>query len=81
MQVNIKNLISITDANQNFSKVARMADENGAAVILKNNTPRYMLIPFNLIQREESAQDEDVTLVGKRLATKYLAAMKELADE
>ena len=40
MQVNIKNLVSITDANQNFSKVARMADENGAAVILKNNTPR-----------------------------------------
>lgn len=81
MQVNIKNLVSITDANQNFSKVARMADENGAAVILKNNTPRYVLIPFSRFQSEETAQDEDVTLIGKRLASKYFAAMKTLASQ
>ena len=42
MQINIKNLISITEANQNFSKVARMVDEQGVAVILKNNNPRYV---------------------------------------
>ena len=37
MMVNTNNLVSITEANQNFSKVARLVDENGAAVILKNN--------------------------------------------
>lgn len=42
MNVNLKNLLSISEANQNFSKVARMVDENGAAVILKNNMPRYV---------------------------------------
>ena len=36
MMVNTNNLVSITEANQNFSKVARLVDENGAAVILKN---------------------------------------------
>lgn len=41
MKVNINNLVSISEANQNFSKVARLVDENGAAVILKNNVPRY----------------------------------------
>ena len=41
MTVNTKNLVSITEANQNFSRVARLVDENGAAVILKNNVPRY----------------------------------------
>ena len=40
MQVDINNLVSMTEANQNFSKVARMVDEKGAAVILKNNAPR-----------------------------------------
>ena len=41
MNVNTNNLVSITEANQNFSRVARMVDENGSVVILKNNTPRY----------------------------------------
>ena len=36
MTVNTENLVSITEANQNFSKVARMVDEKGAVVILKN---------------------------------------------
>ena len=39
MTVNTKNLVSITEANQNFSKVARMVDENGTVIILKNNVP------------------------------------------
>ena len=40
MKIDLNNLVSITEANQNFSKVARMVDENGAAVILKNNSPK-----------------------------------------
>jgi antitoxin Phd len=79
MQVNIKNLVSITDANQNFSKVARMADENGAAVILKNNTPRYVLIPFSQFQSEETAINEDVNLIGKKLVSQYRKAFEVLA--
>ena len=35
MNINTKNLVSITDANQNFSKVARLVDENGSVIILK----------------------------------------------
>ncbi len=41
MVINTDNLVSISEANQNFSRVARLVDENGAAVILKNNVPRY----------------------------------------
>ena len=37
MVINTDNLVSITEANQNFSRVARMVDENGAAVILCAN--------------------------------------------
>ena len=35
MQINTENLVSITEASQNFSKVARLADENGAVIILQ----------------------------------------------
>ena len=51
MVINTDNLVSITEANQNFSRVARLVDENGAAVILKNNTPRYVLIEFSQLER------------------------------
>ena len=44
MTVDTNTMISITEANQNFSKVARVVDEHGTAVILKNNVPRYQEI-------------------------------------
>ena len=66
MNVNTSNLVSITEANQNFSRVARMVDENGAVVILKNNTPRYLLIEFSSAEEEQTARDEDVLAVSKR---------------
>ena len=59
MQVDINNLVSMTEANQNFSKVARMVDEKGAAVILKNNAPRYVILEYSQIQNQE-AEDIEV---------------------
>ncbi len=47
MLVNTNNLVSMTEANQNFSKVIRLVDESGMAVILKNNKPRYVLVDFD----------------------------------
>ncbi|AQP41330.1 hypothetical protein BTR42_01655 [Streptococcus gallolyticus subsp. gallolyticus DSM 16831] len=35
IQINFKNLIPNTEANQNFSKVARIVDSKGIAIILK----------------------------------------------
>ena len=63
MIINTGNLVSITEANQNFSRVARLVDENGAAVILKNNTPRYVLIEFSQLESEQQANDEDVLTI------------------
>ena len=42
MKIDTNTMVSITEANQNFSKVARLVDEHGTAVILKNNVPRYL---------------------------------------
>ena len=79
MTVNTKNLVSITEANQNFSRVARLVDENGAAVILKNNVPRYVLVEFSQAEQEQIAEDEDLLAVSKRLIAKNRTAYEELA--
>ena len=79
MNVNTNNLVSITEANQNFSRVARMVDENGSVVILKNNSPRYLLIEFEKAEKEQLADNEDLLAVSKRLIAKNLEAYEVLA--
>ena len=79
MMVNTNNLVSITEANQNFSKVARLVDQNGSAVILKNNVPRYIIMEFSEVEKMQNASDEDVNDISKRLIAQNLEAYKELA--
>jgi len=79
MNINTKNLVSITDANQNFSKVARLVDENGSVIILKNNAPRYLVMEFSSAEEEQLAADEDVMSISKRLIEKNRQAYEVLA--
>ncbi len=79
MKVDLNNLISITEANQNFSKVARMVDENGAAVILKNNAPRYVIIDYSKLQEDKTADNVMVEEAATKYLTKYAEAFEELA--
>ena len=67
MNIDTNNLVSITEANQNFSKIARKVDENGSVVILKNNAPRYVLVEFNEFEKTQQASDEDVLALSKSL--------------
>lgn len=79
MMVNTNNLVSLTEANRNFSKVARLVDEHGSAVILKNNTPRYLVIEFSQAESVQEADDDDLMKISKRLIDKNSAAYEVLA--
>ena len=47
MMIDTNIIIPMTDANQNFSKVTRIVDTNGMAVIMKNTKPRYIVVGFD----------------------------------
>ncbi|HGD0856262.1 TPA: type II toxin-antitoxin system Phd/YefM family antitoxin [Streptococcus agalactiae] len=84
MQINIENLVSISEANQNFSKVARMVDTNGTAVILKNNTPKYVLVDYQSLIKEEQAtltvvEQSTLDEVATSVLSRHLDAFNELA--
>jgi len=79
MNINIENLVSISEANQNFSKVARLVDEKGTAIILKNNAPRYILLDYNLFRQNIFAHDTDVDEVASDILAKHIKAFEELA--
>ena len=46
MKIDTNDIISVTEANQNFSRVTRIAEKSGQAVIFKNNRPRYMPVSY-----------------------------------
>ena len=79
MTISTDNLVSITETNQNFSKVARMVDKTGAAVVLKNNTPRYVILDFALLKGEELASTDEALISARKLIKKHLSAFEELA--
>jgi len=79
MNVSIENLVSISEANQNFSKLARLVDEKGTAVIMKNNAPRYVLLDYSLLRQNALADDTDVDAAASRILAKHIKAFEELA--
>ena len=79
MTIDTNTMISITEANQNFSKVARLVDEKGSAVRLKNNMPRYLVIDFSKADKDVTAFDEDVLAVSKKLLEQNKEAYEVLA--
>ncbi len=79
MNVNTNTMVSISEANQNFSKVARLFDQYGSAVILKNNSPRYLILEFNQADEQLAAPTDDVLAVSKKIIARNKTVYKELA--
>lgn len=79
MTMDTNTFVSITEANRNFSKVARLVDEHGTAVILKNNVPRYLVIDFSKAEKDMTTSNEDVLEVSKRIIEQNREAYEVLA--
>jgi antitoxin Phd len=79
MLIDTEYIVSMTEANQNFSHVARLVDQNGSAIIMKNNKPRYLVIDFSEVETMQMASDTDILSISKDLISKNKEAYKELA--
>jgi hypothetical protein len=40
MTINTNSIISVSEANQNFSRISKMAEKKGHIVVFKNNRPK-----------------------------------------
>lgn len=79
MTINTDIIVSVTEANQNFSRVTRIADRYGQAVIFKNNKPKYVLYEIESSPIVEMTDDEKIDFVARRILQKHKAAFLELA--
>ncbi len=79
MTIDTNTLVSISEANQNFSKVAKLVDKHGSAVILKNNVPRYLIIDFNSVEEMTDADTDTVLMLSKKIMERNREAYEVLA--
>lgn len=79
MQIDTNTIVSVTEANQNFSRVTRIAEKNGQAVIFKNNRPKYLLIDVDHSPVLELTDDEKIDIVAARILNRFRPAFEELA--
>ena len=79
MQIDTNAIVSVTEANQNFSRVTRIAEKNGQAVIFKNNRPKYMVIDLENSPILELTDDEKIDIVAARILKRFKPAFEELA--
>ena len=81
MMISTNKIVSITEANQNFSKVANHATKFGDAVIFKRNKPVFILLDIqtmgpNFIKEYEKLKFK---YLSENLLKEYADAYKELA--
>ena len=79
MQINTNTIVSITEANQNFSKVTKIVEKHGQAVIFKNNRPKYMIVDLEASPILDLTDEEKIDIVAARILKRFLPAFEELA--
>lgn len=79
MTIDTNTIITVTEANQNFSRATRIAEKNGQTVIFKNNRPKFLLIDLDASPVIDLTEDEKIDIVAARILKQYRPAFEELA--
>ena len=79
MTIDTNTVVSMTEANQNFSRVAKLAEKKGHVVVFKNNRPKLLVIDLDTEPQIEMTEDEKIDFVAARILKEHKAAFEELA--
>ena len=81
MLIDTNNMVSVSEANQNFSRISRMVDENGMAIILKNNTPKYVVLSFDDVSKNPTyyLPDNKAIEIASEIMDENAEVLKALA--
>lgn len=79
MLIKTSSMVSMTEANQNFSKVAKMVEEEKSVVIMRNNKPKYILLDFEEFSKNSTLEEEKLDSIADRILNDNIEAFKELA--
>lgn len=80
MTIDTKTTVSVSEANQDFSKVAGLVDQYGSAVIMEDNVPRYLVVEYPKADKDETASDDEVLSISGQLMEQNKEAYEVLAE-
>ncbi|MCD4557649.1 type II toxin-antitoxin system Phd/YefM family antitoxin [Schaalia sp. lx-100] len=79
MNIDTNTLLSVSEANRNFSEVTKRVDQFGCAVILKNNSPRYVVLDFAAVEASETVSDDEALRVARDFMSQDALVYETLA--
>ena len=81
MKIDLNNIFTMTEANQNFSKVTKSIEVNGQAVIIKNSKPKYIVMDIEKNGYLLNITENELFLnVAKNILYDHISAFRELAQ-
>ena len=81
MMINTNTIVSVSEANQNFSRVTRIADANGQAVIFKNNRPKYLLVDIESTPYFDMTDDEKIDVIAARILKRFKPRLRSWPND
>ena len=79
MKIDSNTVVTMSEANKNFSRVARLVDQYGSAVVFKNSVPRYLVLDFAAVDKMQMVSDQDVNACASALMNRFDDAFRDLA--
>lgn len=79
MMIDTNSIVTATEASQNFSRVAKIAEKKGRVYVFKNNRPKLLVIDLDTEPQIDLSEDEKFEIVTKRILKEHRSAFEELA--
>ena len=79
MTIDTNAIVTEAEANQNFSKVAKLAEKKGKVVVFRDDRPKLLVIDLDTEPQIEMSEEEKLDFVAARILREHRAAFEELA--
>ena len=79
MNINSNTMISFAEAEKDFSSIARLVSQYGAAVIMRDDKPAYLVTDFDDGEENRVATKEEVEAISRQLMIRNRWIYQELA--
>ena len=77
--IDTNTIVTATEANQDFARVAKMAEKMGHVYVFENNRPKLLVIDLDTEPQIELSEDEKFQVITQRILKEHKAAFEELA--
>ncbi len=79
MATNQPKIFTTADATENFTEIAKIADQDGQVYLYENGKPKYRLVDVDQNPEIEMTEEEKIDFVTARILREYRGAFEELA--